>query len=68
MMMKMKAKGSAMMYSKTTEELLEIYHKALSRYIKTRMTSEKSHIEDFAVEVSSFSECFYFTVEAMTEG
>lgn len=57
-----------MMYSKTTEELLEIYHKALSRYIKTRMTSEKSHIEDFAVEVSSFSECFYFTVEAMTEG
>jgi hypothetical protein len=54
--------------AKTTEELLEIYHNALSKYIKTRITSEKSHIVDFAVEVSNFSECFYFTVEALTEG
>ena len=51
-----------------TEELLEIYNNALRYYVENRLDSNSMHIEDFAVEVASFSECFYATIQALPKG
>lgn len=47
------------------DELVEIYHNALLDYVKNRISSGEMHIEDFAVEIANFTECFYFTVQAL---
>ena len=51
-----------------TEQLLEIYNNALRYYVENRLDSGKMHMEDFAVEVASFSECFYATIQALPKG
>lgn len=47
------------------DELVEIYNNALRDYVKTRIKSEDMHIEDFAVEIANFTECFYSTIQAL---
>lgn len=47
------------------EELIDIYNNALRDYIRNRVKFDDMHIEDFAVEVASFSESFYSTVQAL---
>jgi hypothetical protein len=53
---------------RSTEQLLEIYNNALRYYVENRLGSDKMHMEDFAVEVASFSECFYATIQALPKG
>ena len=48
-----------------TEELTEIYIVALRHYITNRLKKTNSHMEDFAVEVANFAECFYATIQAL---
>ena len=52
---------------KSTEDLLDIYTNALKHYIVGRIGTDKSHLEDFAVEASSFAECFYSIAQAFSK-
>ena len=47
------------------EELVEVYSNALRYYVENRIKSKDMHIEDFAVEVANFAECFYATIQAL---
>jgi hypothetical protein len=52
-------------FIKSTDELTQIYIKGLESYVKNRLGKTEMHMEDFAVEVSNFSECFYATIVAL---
>lgn len=48
-----------------TEELLDIYINALQHYIVGRIGTKTCHVEDFAIELANFTECFYSTIQAL---
>lgn len=52
-------------FIKSTDELTDIYINGLRHYIGNRLNKTEMHMEDFAVEVSNFTECFYSTIQAL---
>jgi hypothetical protein len=52
-------------FIKSTDELTEIYVKALKTYVENRLGETEMHLEDFAVESANFAECFYATILAL---
>jgi hypothetical protein len=52
-------------FIKSTDELTEIYVKALKAYVENRLGETEMHLEDFAVEAANFAECFYATILAL---
>jgi hypothetical protein len=52
-------------FIKSTDELTEIYIKALKAYVENRLGETEMHMEDFAVEAANFAECFYATILAL---
>jgi hypothetical protein len=52
-------------FIKSTDELTEIYVKALKTYVENRLGETEMHLEDFAVEAANFAECFYATILAL---
>jgi hypothetical protein len=52
-------------FIKSTDELTEIYIKALKAYVENRLGETEMHLEDFAVEAANFAECFYATILAL---
>ncbi len=49
------------------EELIELYSNALRHYVDNRIKDKTMHIEDFAVEIANFTECFYSTIQALPQ-
>jgi hypothetical protein len=52
-------------FIKSTDELTDIYVKALKAYVENRLGETEMHMEDFAVEAANFAECFYATILAL---